>query len=176
VEDKVLKKKTERGVAQSFLNAYNAANRSAFRIIQQTELTGPDFTCREEEGKDTFGLEVTVVYYSDHAAKGLWDMMRGRSAGASGAVCGPEDLLARVLTARLEAKWNKRYGPRCVLVVHVDGPITTPADFEERVLPLVGAPVKRSPFEEAYVRLAGKSGEPECVWWQVYPQKQRVPW
>ena len=166
-----IKKRAERGVAESFLLAYNAATGSACYIVREGE--APDFVCRDEETKDAFGLEVTTAFYDDKAAKGLWDMIRGRRDSTAGVAVESEAMLADRLNEQIQDKWKKDYGTRCVLVVHADGPLTTATEFEQKVLPLLAVPAEKSPFEGVYIRLAGKNGEPEMVWWQIYPEKRR---
>lgn len=168
------KKKAERGVAQSFLRTYNDATGRVHCIVSEGE--SPDFTCQEKKMKDTFGLEITAVYYGGNAARGLWNMIRGREDSAVGVVVNPEHVLSGQLNQRLNEKWRADYGSRCVLVAHVDAPLTTAAEFDQEVLPHVVVPREKSPFQEVYVRLAGKNEEPKWVWWQLYPEKLRLPW
>ena len=166
-----IKKRVERGVAESFLLAYNVATGGAYFIVEEGGV--PDFVCQDDGMEDAFGLEVTVAYYDHETAKGLWDMMRGRSDHASEVAVDAQVMLADRLNERLQDKWKKDYGSRCVLLVHVDGSLIRAADLEQRVLPLVAIPAHEGPFEEVYMRLAGKDWEPEMVWWQLYPRKRR---
>ena len=166
-----IKKRAERGVAESFLLAYNATTGGTYCIVEEGGV--PDFVCQDDRMEDALGLEVTAAYYDQEAAKGLWDMMRARSDRASGVAFDPEVMLADRLNEQLQDKWKKDYGSRCVLLVHADGPLTGAADFEQRVLPFLAVPTEKSPFENVYVRLAGKNAEPEMVWWQIYPEKRR---
>jgi len=171
VKENDVKRRAERGVAESFLLAYNSVTRSAYIIDADGE--APDFICRDPESGDRLGLEIATAYYDEQTAKGLWEMIRGRSDRASGSVINPEATLADRLNQRLREKWKKDYGPRCVLALHADAELTSAAEFDETVLPSLEMPAEESPFEAVYVRLAGKNAEPEMVWWQLYPRKRR---
>lgn len=172
-----VKRRAERGVAESFLRAYNSVTGSEYIIEVDGE--APDFICRDRQSGDRLGLEIAATYYDEQAAKGLWEMIRGRRDRAGGAAVNPDATLADQINQRLREKWNKDYGARCVLALHADAELTSAAEFEETVLPSLEMPGGQAPFEAVYVRLAGKNAEPEMVWWQLYPRKQRFyeqPW
>ncbi len=139
-----LKQAAELGVAESFLLAYNSRNRGSVDCPIRSATSEPDVTCREMQPQMSSGLGVTAAYYDHKAAKGLWDMMRGLERRATGVVA---DLSSSQMPGETVDRTRKPssskpqpaagrqvgadYDSPCVLLVHIDGPVTTAADFEE---------------------------------------------
>ena len=151
---------------------YNAAKDAHYAVDKEGE--APDLVCCDEVTGRSLGVEVGTAYYHTDAAKGLWDMMRGGSKRAGGAAVNPEDALAAEVHSLLTKKWNKSYGQHWVLVIHLDAPLTTAAEFEVRVLPSISVPRDPSPFEAVYARIKPEAREnPDLAWWQLFPSKGR---
>jgi hypothetical protein len=167
----ILRRDAERGVMNSFRGAYRQATGQWIEL--EAEREAPDFILRDPVGA-LLGAEVTVVYYGTDDAKALWDAMRGNDNPTVRAIVNPEIALIAQLDEALVRKSEKDYGASCILLVHLDAPLTGCADFESAILPAITVPPDPSPFSAIYLRmrvhdLVGV----ELVWWELRPDRRR---
>ncbi len=166
-----LKRDAERGVVNSFRGAYRQATGQWLELELESE--APDFMLRGAGGT-LIGAEVTTVYYGTDDAKGLWEFMRGRVTPAIRTVVDPEQALIAEIESALQRKTDKDYGASCILLIHVDAPLTGCADFESTILPSLDVHSDRSPYSAIYLRLRVHDlPGVDLVWWELVPKRRR---
>lgn len=118
--DDRLKHQQERAAAERFLTWLNHSRGRSLVICQQRE--SPDFECKDGANGETVGLEVTGIYYSEHAAKDAWDIPRGKKLLRMSDVCdnpvilanqpllvNPDEMLADFINERIKYKCRRQY-------------------------------------------------------------------
>lgn len=145
-------------------------------IIQKRE--APDFECRDQASRETFGLEVVTAYYNEQIAKGEWDLARGKQESySSGLLVNPDIQLAEFVNKELSNKCQKQcdVSHPVVLVVDARPPLTSEEDILLSVLPAIQIPAQ-IPFQEIYLGVALPISTSESsphegqYWvWRLYP-------
>ncbi len=155
-----LKQLHERAVVERFVQWHNNCHSTQLAVAGRR--VQPDFEVIDQN-QEVNGIEVTTAYYDDQDAKGLWNLVRGKSTRfQSSLMVNPDQKLAGSISELLAKKCSK-YGiaSRVVLLIDIRAPVTDCSDIERSVIPYIGYP-DSVPFRAIY--LIDTQGSDTHVW------------
>lgn len=162
----------EKAVAECFIGKYNEARKTSFVLKQRGKPPAPDFEYKDSTTDKVISLEVTEIYYDEHHAKGIWQVVRGNiKKFQSNIIVNPTERLREFIEHAIAEKCKKNHDFSYPIILVLDS--TRPPLHDERDFGKIEEMVKQVklpeqiPFHEIYLGIKLR----QYKIWRLYPWK-----